>query len=1225
MGDGLEITELMDLSDSIEDMRKDSNILQAISDSGNTRTQTAIKEIAAGGAGFSGAILHVASDTLSTEELIDKLQEKDGVLFAEPNYTISLSEVETEEIQPEYDGSASISSNLAEDEVPEIESVGAYSRDLNRYQYAFSNGTGGIDVPNWNTSTRNVSGADMVVAVIDTGVDSTNEDLQSVMWSEGLSYPSLVREGFGRYGINVYTEDGEGSTDTSDVHYHGTHVAGIIAGAWNGLGISGVANGCRIMAVRAFNKEGTTSLSVILRGINAVLDAKSAGVNVTALNCSFGSGASGSATYLASKALAAAGIVSCWASGNESIDTDHEDSSLGTRPTVDGQVVVNSSDYEGNASSFTNYGRRKTDVFSPGNDILSTVPVGNGGIDPKLLPPVNEASFDDFEGTETRLRYSAVSLNDAASSIETGVLRKGYYSMDTSNRALRIGEIACDKQGTRTSFKISGMSENSKYLTFDAVCDEGANSPLVAVEAAVDERSLSEVSPKRGIESKWGSFCFDTSSINMGPDTEIKITMYDRSAISQGRDGKPISVYFDSICFTDKAGTDYRFLNGTSMATPSVTGMAAVLASAFPGDSAGKRAARIIGSVKASSSLTNLCRSGGVVNLRKALDQDYVPVIGAASIDSNGKLHVKGYFFGNAGTLSLGDQSISTESWTEEEIIGTLPTGFAGGEREIRVTSSGKTGKRILEVGSGAGLSTMLYNRLPLPESGLITDFSQNSFKKIAVLDDTLYFLGEDGTNGVYTIWSFTPDGDNGTWKKVSGDLGTMYSGVKLAPSKGLNIVGFEGKLYYIVELQLVSSGARLNFLVSFDPAKSGSEAYSYWNLSRVSGISDLDYLNIAGSDDRMILVGTRSGGNSNAATYAYDISFDSGNVIASRLCRLNAVHLWPTLAAGDDDIFYCMFGYSDTKAENEVRKHEKIVISNSSASASLFSGEDLLPSDGLSRDGQDYSVAADGDTLRLVGPVIMTGSKSEGNLAVDIDNFVCDTSNNLGQIRMSAGEKRLTTSRIRNPIALSSHGRTYFFGETDTTDSGYVFSYTGEWTAGMKEVEISGLPFKIRVSESVVFNGKAHSVIGAAKKKHTADIEVNFKGEGTEGITIRKVKIKNTKNANMDYAGNPLQDKKKAYVYLTLGGAGETYNKLLKKNPIEIGVRRADVSRWRNGSWKIWVNSDYSKVKKVLYTYEDGTKLNLNKKDYTAECSERIISLTGRRNLEGSVTLYSE
>jgi subtilisin family serine protease len=130
---------------------------------------------------------------------------------------------------------------------------------------------------------------DVVVAVIDTGVDYRHPDLAANMWinpAEFNGQPGVDDDGNGYvddiYGASVVA--GAQSGDPLDDHGHGTHVAGIIAAqGGNGLGGLGVAPGVKIMAIKAAQYSGVLNASDIARGIYYAVE-KGADV----INMSFG-------------------------------------------------------------------------------------------------------------------------------------------------------------------------------------------------------------------------------------------------------------------------------------------------------------------------------------------------------------------------------------------------------------------------------------------------------------------------------------------------------------------------------------------------------------------------------------------------------------------------------------------------------------------------------------------------------------------------------------------------------------------------------------------------------------------------------------------------------------------------------------------------------------------------------------------------------------------------
>ena len=131
---------------------------------------------------------------------------------------------------------------------------------------------------------------DVVVAVIDSGVDYNHEDLVGNMWVNAGEIPgnSIDDDGNGFvddiHGANVVSDGRSHSGDPIDIHGHGTHVAGIVASqAYNDMGGVGTAFNVQIMAVRAGQYSGVLTVQDISE---AVLYAVDNGADV--INMSFG-------------------------------------------------------------------------------------------------------------------------------------------------------------------------------------------------------------------------------------------------------------------------------------------------------------------------------------------------------------------------------------------------------------------------------------------------------------------------------------------------------------------------------------------------------------------------------------------------------------------------------------------------------------------------------------------------------------------------------------------------------------------------------------------------------------------------------------------------------------------------------------------------------------------------------------------------------------------------
>ena len=237
-----------------------------------------------------------------------------------------------------------------------------------------------IDAPEaWDTTTGSNN---VVVAVMDTGVDYTHEDLAANMWVNPgeIASDGIDNDGNGYiddvYGIDAYNHD----SDPMDDHGHGTHVSGTIAAVGdNSIGVVGVNWAAQLMAIKIGSAAGYVSTSAAIEGINYMTMMKTQfGVNVVVDNHSWGGYGYSSALLTAIEESVDAGILFVAAAGNDAINNDSIPAYPASYPS-DGIISVAATDHDDALAWFSNYGHSSVDIGAPGVNIYSTLPGNSYG------------------------------------------------------------------------------------------------------------------------------------------------------------------------------------------------------------------------------------------------------------------------------------------------------------------------------------------------------------------------------------------------------------------------------------------------------------------------------------------------------------------------------------------------------------------------------------------------------------------------------------------------------------------------------------------------------------------------------------------------------------------------------------------------------------------------------------------------------------------------------
>lgn len=199
-------------------------------------------------------------------------------------------------------------------------------------------GQAALNLPDVWTSTK---GRDVIVAVLDTGIDTDHDDLA----------PAIV---------NMKDFTGEGIEDTIG---HGTHCAGIIAAReTNNAGLTGVAPESKLLIAKVLGEQGGTD-QWVAEGIKWAVDE---GADI--ISMSLGGPGSSTVLFNAVHDALVRGVCIICAAGNEGSLHINDIGYPGRYGSV---ITVAAHDYNGNRAGFSSQGG-EIDFMAPGTDVWST-------------------------------------------------------------------------------------------------------------------------------------------------------------------------------------------------------------------------------------------------------------------------------------------------------------------------------------------------------------------------------------------------------------------------------------------------------------------------------------------------------------------------------------------------------------------------------------------------------------------------------------------------------------------------------------------------------------------------------------------------------------------------------------------------------------------------------------------------------------------------------------
>lgn len=302
--------------------------------------------------------------SLSLEKALKELRDDPSIEWAEPNY-------------PRY------AHKLPNDPL--------FENQWHLLNTGQSGGAVGADigaVGSWDITT----GSQVTVALLDTGIDYTHQDLKENIWrNPGEDWLSNGSPGFNGidddgngyvddyYGINVVDESPQPPflrrvRDPIDTDGHGTHVAGIIGAVGNNaVGISGINWNVELMSLKFLGPQGG-DIAGVIECVNYILDQKAKGIPIYIVNASYGGSSYSEFEKEAYEALRDSGILLVVSAGNSSSDLDKGESNFPSNYNLENMINVAATTRSDSLATFSNFGRVSVHLGAPGSQILSTFP-----------------------------------------------------------------------------------------------------------------------------------------------------------------------------------------------------------------------------------------------------------------------------------------------------------------------------------------------------------------------------------------------------------------------------------------------------------------------------------------------------------------------------------------------------------------------------------------------------------------------------------------------------------------------------------------------------------------------------------------------------------------------------------------------------------------------------------------------------------------------------------
>ena len=429
-----------------------------------------------------------------------------------------------------------------------------------------------IDAPEaWAISEG--EGSDIIVAVIDDGVAYNHPYLADNMW-DGIGCSGSDKNGNPLSGncLHGYDYEDNDLDPLPTSGSHGTHIAGTIGAVKNDGGIIGVAPNVKIMALKV---DFTTDQ--ILMAIDFAKNN-----NAKIINASWGGQSNDPLLKAGIENFTGLFIV---AAGNESTNNDSGIHNYPSDYDLDNIISVAATDQNDDLWEHSNYGIDSVDVGAPGVNIYST-------ISNEIFSDVLNETFEEVAPSNIPSDWTMEGDNnnwgtyDTESSAWGNVLYGDLAVPYANNINSTVTSPTYDLNSKETNISFWTKCDTSYHMNSEGSIFQD----YMSLEISADGDSYLEI-------KRWNEFSIDIENDSGEDSAGSAVKQYDLSipidyltdnfkfrfrwvtdSADNNYDGCLIDdIKITKIIYTDGLEEQYGYMSGTSMATPHVAGLAALI------------------------------------------------------------------------------------------------------------------------------------------------------------------------------------------------------------------------------------------------------------------------------------------------------------------------------------------------------------------------------------------------------------------------------------------------------------------------------------------------------------------------------------------------------------------------------------------------------------------------------------------------------------------------